>query len=518
LNNKNNKGIADAALLLLTFNLFGRVLGFFREIIFANDFGLSTSYDIYLITSILPLTISTIFFYIIQNYFIPLYNKEKTKGKNFSRPFFTKNILLFLFSSIIITLILLLLKKNILSLYLGSNIKDFELIDNVFSIFIFSIPINVLFSVFSAYLQAEFEFKPTALAQIFLNVSIIFFVSFLSKQLDIYSIVIGYLVGSGFQLLYLFIVVTKKIKFRISDFSNAGLLSNGISSSIVLILIIESISQFYLISDRYFYSDVQQGGIAALNYSTSLYSLPIAIITVTLSTSIFPSLSELVVSNKLEEITDKIKRFINVNILIFVPISIVFFFWGEWIIKLILERGKFQGSATNLTYSTLKYYTLGLIPFSIYGGLNKLLYSFGWIKKLLYISTIAFIVKITFNFILITNLQQNGLALATSVSYGSLFLMTMIIILKKLKELKYKNIIYPSFNYLFSAFISFLCIKIFMSILIFSNSLIENVLEMMSFSALYFIILFILKDDEFLKVLKYFLSLPNKLPKIVGSN
>ncbi|MEO8232818.1 MAG: lipid II flippase MurJ, partial [Ignavibacteriota bacterium] len=295
--NISKNSIANTALLLLFFNLLGKVLGFFREIIFANDFGLSFNYDIYLVTSILPLTVSTIFFYLVQNYFIPQYNLQKKRGESFSRNFFTKSILLFLFISILIAGFLFILKDKVLSIYLGSNSENFQFISNIFTIFLLSIPLNVLFSVLSAYLQAEFEFKSTAIAQILLNISIIFFVVFFSNQLDIYSIVFGYIVGSLCQLLYLFLIVMKRKDIRLSDFSTKGMLSDGISSSIILILIIESISQLYLISDRYFYLDVESGGIAALNYSTNLYSLPLAIITVTLSTAIFPSLSELYASN-----------------------------------------------------------------------------------------------------------------------------------------------------------------------------------------------------------------------------
>ncbi|HMN25730.1 MAG TPA: lipid II flippase MurJ [Ignavibacteriaceae bacterium] len=491
----------------------GKVLGFFREIIFANNFGLSFNYDIYLVTSIIPLTVSTILFYLVQNYFIPQYNLQKKRGESFSRYFFTKSIVLFLFISILIAGSLFIIKDKILSIYLGSNSENLQLISNIFTIFLLSIPINVLFSVLSAYLQAEFEFKSTAIAQIFLNLSIIFFVFFFSNQLDIYSIVFGYLAGSLCQLLYLLLIVMRRKDIKLSDFRTKGMLTDGISSSIILIFIIESISQLYLISDRFFYLDVESGGIAALNYSTNLYSLPLAIITVTLSTAIFPSLSQLNATNNLKEITIKIKRFIGINLLIFIPISILFFLWGNSIIRLILERGEFNSAATDLTYSALMYYTLGLIPFAIYGGLNKLLYSFGWIKKLLAISVIAMCIKVILNVVFVAHYKQNGLALATSASYVSLFLMTIIILRKKIQEINYKHIIYPTISYVFSAIISFLCVKIIISITIYSNRLLASWIEMFIFALLYTIILYIIKDEEFLNVFKYILIFQRKILK-----
>ncbi|MEO8231846.1 MAG: lipid II flippase MurJ, partial [Ignavibacteriota bacterium] len=199
--------------------------------------------------------------------------------------------------------------------------------------------------------------------------------------------------------------------------------------------------------------------------------------------------------------------------LIFIPISILFFLWGNSIIRLILERGEFNSSATNLTYSALKYYTLGLIPFAIYGGLNKLMYSFGWIKKLLVISVLAMCVKVILNIVFIAHYKQNGLALATSASYVSLFLMTIIVLRNKIQELNYKHIIYPTISYIFNAIISFLCVKVLISVTIYSNRLLVSWIEIFIFTLLYTIILFIIKDEEFLNVYKYILVLQRKIFK-----
>ena len=66
--------VAGASLLLATLGLLSRGIGFIREVVFASYFGLGKNYDIYLVGAVLPITIDTIIFYLVQNYFIPSFH------------------------------------------------------------------------------------------------------------------------------------------------------------------------------------------------------------------------------------------------------------------------------------------------------------------------------------------------------------------------------------------------------------------------------------------------------------
>ncbi len=69
--------IAGASIFISVIGLLSRGLGFIREMIFANNFGLETEFDLYLVGAVLPITINTIILYIGQNYFIPEFQKIK---------------------------------------------------------------------------------------------------------------------------------------------------------------------------------------------------------------------------------------------------------------------------------------------------------------------------------------------------------------------------------------------------------------------------------------------------------
>ena len=52
--NKLNSSVSGIFVFLFTINIVSRVLGFFREILFANFFGTQKEFDVYLIASVIP--------------------------------------------------------------------------------------------------------------------------------------------------------------------------------------------------------------------------------------------------------------------------------------------------------------------------------------------------------------------------------------------------------------------------------------------------------------------------------
>ena len=116
-----------------------------------------------------------------------------------------------------------------------------------------------------------------------------------------------------------------------------------------MIIIIESIGQFYSIADRFFFSSVREGGISAINYAQILVSLPISIIAIPLSTALFPKISDDLYGTSSIGIELTLKDSIKVTLLIFIPVFYIFNFFGIDIISLLLQRGKFNAGDSYTT-------------------------------------------------------------------------------------------------------------------------------------------------------------------------
>jgi putative peptidoglycan lipid II flippase len=435
MSNNFTSTIAGASILITIVGLLSRGFGFLREVIFAAYFGLGSDFEIYLIAAVFPVTINSVLLYLGQNYYIPIYSQIKEEGYQRQKELFNKVVILFFTGALILTLVLFFLSDHILDIYLkGSQTVKIKTALVIFRIFIFTIPINAVVSVISAHLQSQKQFSGPAYSQLFANISVIILVPLLSKSIGTTIIPIAYLVGSLLQMIFLVKKVNKYLIFNFKTiFQNIYFAKNNfITSSLLLIIITEFISQFYFIIDRYFYTDVEPGGIAALNYALTIYYLPIAILSVALSTAIFPSFSEQLKQNDRQIFVKKVNDSISINSFLFTPIFLIFFVYGDYVIRLIFQRGNFSALDTQMTFSALQYFSLSLIFYSIFSIFNKIFYGAGLIKELLIISLIGGLIKFIFNIVLVISMKHDGLALSSSISYIFLCLSALFVIIKKL--------------------------------------------------------------------------------------
>lgn len=424
--------VAGGAIFISLTNILSKGLGFFREIIFAAYFGLSEDFDIYLVGAALPLTINVIIYYLAQNYLIPAYKNLHEKKPDDSESFIQLNLYLFIAGGIIITGILYLFSNLIIDFYLfqaSESVK--QTAANIFRIFIIAIPFNAAISVLSAFFNIKFEFRFPAYSQLILNASFLIILISLISNLGIYVIPVGYLIGSIIQLAFL--VINTKINYKYN--SLIKLITNlkeYMPKALLVIILIETIGQLYLLVDRYFYNLVPTGGIAALNYAQITFHLPLSILSVALATVLFPRFSDFISKNLFDDLRRSFQESIKMNIVLFIPITFILIFFGDLVLKILFERGKFTSSDTSITSNVLFYFALSLLIYSIYGVFNKMLYSLGQIKYLLYITIFGIFIKILLNYILVENYLQDGLAISTSVSYFFFFIASYFLIVKRI--------------------------------------------------------------------------------------
>lgn len=496
MSNKFTSTVAGASILITLIGVLSRGFGFLREVIYAAYFGVGSEFEIYLISAVFPVTINSVFLYLGQNFYIPIHSSVKKSGIQKERELFLNSIIIFFSSALILTIILFFSSNYLLSFYLpAASAQNLKIARIIFSLFILTIPINAAISIISAHLQALKQFARPAYAQLFANLAVLILVPLLSKYLGTIIIPIAYLVGSLLQMIFLLSKVWpildlnyNKIinrKFNLSNFSPGA--------NLIFIILIEFSGQFYLIIDRYFYTKVDQGGIAALNYALTVYYLPIAVLSVALSTAIFPTFAENLQLKLSDTFIKKVNDSIRVNVFLFAPIFIVYFYFGDIVIKLFFQRGNFLSDDTKLTYSSLQCYSLSLIFYSLFAIFNKIFYGARIIKELLIISIIGVIVKFIFNYTLVSTLRHDGLALSSSISYSFLCLAALFILTDKVK-IELKKIFWQSITvYLVNVFISYLIsLLIIQSFFNTNNSAIP--LKIVLFILVYLLNTFLTKD------------------------
>jgi len=426
--------IAGASIFISAIGLLSRGLGFFREMIFASDFGLETEFDLYLVGAVLPITINSVILYIGQNYFIPKFQKLNSEDPPQSQIYFKQSFIAFILVGAAIALLLYLTSEIIIDFYMHSaSLAEKQIASNIFTLFLITIPLSAGVSILSALLQSFYEFKYPAIAILFLNVSIILMLLLFADRFGVFIIPVGYLIGTVLQFSYLMFRSSKHVRLNI--FSNnfySDLSGPIVNSSIVIIILIEALSQLHALFDRYFYGEVTSGGIASLNYALIIWFLPISILSISLATAVFPAINKEVIDNSNTEMERIYNESISINVFLFIPLTFILFFYGDTIIKLFFERGKFVEESTLITFNVLKLYSISLVFYSVYAVLNKIFFSINRMKLLLFITITGVSIKLILNFVLI-DLHQNGLALSTSISFIFFFLASYVILNKELK-------------------------------------------------------------------------------------
>ena len=489
--------IAGASIFISMLLLVSRGLGFIREMVFANNFGLEKDFDLYLVGAVLPVTINVIILYIGQNFFVPAFQKINSSAAEDSQKYYNQSFILFIGAGTVVALILFFLSDLIIGLYMHSADAESRITaTHIFRIFLLTIPFSAGISMLSALLQTVFEFKYPAISVLFLNVSIISMLFIFTNLMGIYVIPAGYLIGTILQFSYLILKSKKYFKINlIPHLRQFSQMKSVFGSSILIILLIESIGQLYFILDRYFYGDISSGGIASLNYAYIIFILPISIFSLSLATAVFPKITKAINETSNSDLEKIYNESNSINILIFMPITFILFYFGDTIIKLAFERGKFLAESTSITYTALKCYSVSIVFYSVYSVLNKIFYSINLAKVLLAITIVGILIKLVLNFILVENFQQYGLASSTSISYLFFFLVSFIVINRKLK-IRQKNLFVKDFFvYLINCGICFLIIFIVKNIIPLKNIIFEMTI-MVLFIGLYFLNLLIIKHKS----------------------
>jgi putative peptidoglycan lipid II flippase len=499
------KSIAGASLLLISIGLVSKGLGFFREIVYASTFGLSSNFDLFLISSTIPIAVNTAVFYIAQHYFIPNYHKNKSKPFDESLTFFNFSFYSFIIASSVLSLLLLIFSTQIINLFLVvRDTSSFELAEDLFLLFLFTVPLNAGIAILTSYTQSEFRFILSAAVQLLINIVVIFSVMNFSNIMNIYVLPIAFIIGNALALIILVIRHRRIISIpRLSFIKSLKIEQYNV---LLILILIEFLSLSYPILDRLFYSKIPSGGIAALYYAINIYSIPVSIFTIALITALFPKFSEQVALNS-RNLVSVLKDGININVYLIVPVSIVFFFSGFEIVRFFFERGHFNLFDSKITGQVLTYYSISLVFYSTYLVVIKLLYSLSCHLSILLISILGFILKMILNFIFVDLLEQNGLALSSSLVFLMMFVLGYIIAGKKLKinlvDYCFKNIGF----HMISGILAF-SIVYTMNQLIILNATLNLFFFNVLFLLVYFYNSFILNNREFKfateKILKIF--------------
>lgn len=408
---------ARATVLLMIVTIVSKILGLFRDSVLASAYGTGKYAAVYSTAN----SISTILFAVIgtalATSLIPLYNKLASEDS-------TERAMGFLNSVVNLVVIVCLSIAGLGIIFAGPLVKVFApgyqgdvytLCVQYTRILLPSIVFVGLANIFTSYLQIKKRYVIPGF--IGMPYSIIIIVSiYLSLKTRPMVLVIGTLIAISAKALFQLPFVYKEgYRYR----PKINLKDPVMKDMMILILPVVigvGANQINSIVDKSLASLLGTEVVASFSYAIKLYEFVQALFITSILAVIYPRLSSMIVSDRMDSFLNSLKKTMNVIIVALVPIIVGCIVLSRQIVEVLFQRNAFTSKDTTMTASILWIYVIGILAFALRDVLTRGFYSMEDSKTPMINSIISIVFNISLNLILVKPLGYKGLAIATAVS------------------------------------------------------------------------------------------------------
>jgi putative peptidoglycan lipid II flippase len=161
----------------------------------------------------------------------------------------------------------------------------------------------------------------------------------------------------------------------------------------------------------------QQGGYSSYVAAFTFFMLPHGLFAVSIITALLPGMSERATNARWGEFRERLSVGIRTTSLLIFPAAVGYFVLGEPIVKLLLERGVMTAESTELVAGVLRFFTLGLLPFSLFQLFLRAFYAMQDTKTPFLINCGAVALNTAVNIPMFALLGVRGLAAGHALAY-----------------------------------------------------------------------------------------------------
>ena len=388
-------------------------LGFLKEAVIADSFGLSELIDTFYIAILIPGFMSTVFLGGFKSVFIPNYVIELKSGKDI-RAFQTTCFLVTLAVALIFCLISILFTDVYLETFFSGHTPEYYAL--IKAQFYYVIPCMIfwgLSSMLNGLLTIYDEFTFSSMNSIFTPITIMVCIFFFKEELGDLVLAKGTLIGSILNFLFLLTVSIKKkiIKLGFPDF-----VSKNIKELFVQLpakLSANILTGINPIIDQYFAAQLIIGSIAALNYGVKIPMFAIGLVTLALGNVLLPYFSKKVIENR-DKAFSELKRILKFLLIGSSTVAVILIVLSSPLITLVFERNAFTSDDTVIVSGIQQLYLIQIPAYITTIIMVRFLESINKNRFMVLAAVICLVLNITFNYFLIQYIGVYGLALATS--------------------------------------------------------------------------------------------------------
>ncbi|MCK5246451.1 murein biosynthesis integral membrane protein MurJ, partial [Candidatus Bipolaricaulota bacterium] len=416
---------ARDVLLMAVATASSRLLGLFRDVAIADQFGVGAAYDAFLIAFFVPHFLRQLLAEgALSTAMVPVYTElRESQGNSDSArdaDAFASNLIswLILLFPLVVVAGILFAPWYVPFLASGFDSEKLALTVRLTRIVFPFIAVIGISAVMMGILNAQRRFFAASFAPVWYNVGMLLGILALAPRMDppILGVGLGVLIGGSAQLLSQVPALLQagfRFRFRILPMHPQIRRMLWLMAPAFLTL---GVTQVNLLVDNKLASHLGDGGISALQYAMRLFQLPLGVLAVSVATALLPRFSQAWARRDEVGFLRYLNEGIVASALVLLPAMVGLLVIGRDVVRLLFEHGSFASADTVRTARALSFYLVGLVPYGWVYVLTRAAYAR---RKPLYpllASIVAVGVNVALDLILISTMREAGLALATAVA------------------------------------------------------------------------------------------------------
>jgi putative peptidoglycan lipid II flippase len=172
----------------------------------------------------------------------------------------------------------------------------------------------------------------------------------------------------------------------------------------------------YLVVQWLAYHD--NGDYSAYVYAFIFFMLPHGLFAVSIITALLPGMSEHASHGRWDEFVERLSTGIRTTALLIFPAAVGYFVLGEGIVRVLIQYGNMGSESTELVAGVLRFFVLGLLPFSLFQLFLRAFYALQDTKTPFLINCGCVALNTALNIPLYAWLGARGLALGHAIAYS----------------------------------------------------------------------------------------------------
>ena len=416
----SSRQIFRAATLVMALFMFSRVTGLVREMVIGARFGTSAELDAYLAAFRVPdLLFQLVAGGALGSAFIPVFTgcltRRDLRGawRLFSA---VTNLVLIIMTAL--ALVAAVIAPLLVSTLLAPGFTPAQQALTV-SLMRWMLISTVIFGVsgiMMGVLNSFQHFLLPALSPVLYNLSIIAGAWFLGPEIGVYGLVIGVVVGAFLhldaQIIGLWWYRARyRLVLAISD-ANVREVGRLMGPRVLGLAAVQL--NFWV--NTLLASGLSAGSISALNYAWLLMLLPEGIVAQAVATAAFPTFAALEARGQLVELRKIVSQTLRAVLFLAIPATVGLFVWRVPLIRMLLQRGEFTATSTELTAYALAFYAFGLVGHSVVEIVARAFYALHDTRTPVLITFGGVGLNVLLSLLLIAPLGFGGLAAANTIA------------------------------------------------------------------------------------------------------